>query len=424
MTPGAAGFGSWLDQLSNRGIEPSLEGVRALCRELGDPQAGFAAIQVTGTNGKTSTARVIHALLAAEGLSAGLYTSPHLETYRERIVFNGAEIDPRAFESLGERVKAAAVSAEARLGDRKITQFEAITAAALAGFADRGVEVAVLEVGMGGRWDATSVVAPRVGLVTNVTRDHAEWLGPELTDIAGEKSYVFRDGNTAVIGPLEPAAKEVFRARASSEGCRLLEHGVDFSFTARDGWLEFRTPLGVYDRLSLGLRGAWQADNALLAVVGAEAYLRRGFDPETVRRTLRDVRSPGRAELLPGEPQIVLDGAHNEAGLAALASWWNQEFGDRPTVLVASILADKDVASMLRNLARVGGDIIFTTGENPRSLAAAELTRLAAGLGISSTAVDRLDEALAQAAAVAGPQGLVLVTGSLYLVGSARKLLV
>jgi dihydrofolate synthase / folylpolyglutamate synthase len=143
-----------------------------------------------------------------------------------------------------------------------------------------------------------------------------------------------------------------------------------------------------------------------------------------VRRALRDVRSPGRAELLPGEPQIVLDGAHNEAGLSALVSWWNQEFKGRRTVVVASILADKEVAPMVGKLAGFDGDIIFTTGENPRSLTAAELSRLAAGLGIASIAVDRLDESLAKAASLAGPQGLVLITGSLYLVGSARKLLV
>lgn len=407
---GGAGFSAYLDSLANFGIEPSLDGIEALCRRLGDPQKQFDVIQITGTNGKTSTARMIQALLTAHGLSCGLYLSPHLTDYPERIGVDGVEIDDADFEEIGRSVREQTAAAERSLNGRRITQFEVITAAALAYFARRGVRVAVLEVGMGGRWDATSIASPSVAVITNVTMDHADWLGPELTDIAGEKSYVIRAGNTVITGPASPEVEAVFEARAQSEGAGLLKAGRDFSLARTAG-------------ITLGVAGPWQPDNAAMAIAAAEAYLKQPLNAETVRRALAAVRSPGRAELFPGEPDIFLDGAHNLDGVNALVGYLSTRFSGRKLVLLVSILRDKAAPAMVAKLLEAGREIIFTASDNPRCLTPGELARLAKDHGVSATEEPRADAALAKAKSEAGKSGIVVVTGSLYLVGAIRKLL-
>ncbi len=416
-------FPDYLDALSNLGIEPSLSGIQALCKELGDPQLEFNSIQVTGTNGKTSTVRMLDSLLIAHGVRCGRYTSPHLETYRERITLGGELIEPAEFEAVGALLREKKTAAEGNLDGRLITQFETVTAAALKAFARAGVESAVLEVGMGGRWDATSVVSADVAVVTNVTLDHAEWLGPGLTDIAAEKSYVLREGNTGVIGKMRDDVAAVFRTRAQSTGSGLLEAGRDFEARKTGDSIEFRTPLSVYPGIGLGMLGDWQAENALTAVTAAEAFIGEPLDQDKVRRVLRDIRSPGRAELFESRPAVLLDGAHNLAGACALAGLISSEFADRPRVFIISAMRDKTVTKMLDALAKNQGDFIFVGVDDPRGMSTPELMECAAGLDARREESSSLEEALRKAVARVGPEGLIVVTGSLHLVGPARSLL-
>jgi dihydrofolate synthase/folylpolyglutamate synthase len=413
------GFAAYLDSLSNFGIEPSLDGIKALCDALGNPQASLAAIQITGTNGKTSVARMTGAILEAHGVSSGIYISPHLESYRERIIIRDQEISGEAFEALGDSVREAVGRAEHE--KRRITQFEALTGAALQAFADAGIGAAILEVGMGGRWDATSIVRPSVSVITNVTLDHADWLGPELTDIADEKSYVIKEGTVAVTGEMEAALEAIFVARAIAVEGRLLRSGRDFSYHRTADGLEMTTPLARYSNILLGPAGQWQASNALLATVAAEAFLGRPLDEKAVRSALAEVACPGRAELFPGRPKVLLDGAHNLAGIKELVEYVRHQYADSEPVFVTAILRDKSAPEMIGELGRLGR-LVFVTIDNPRRLTAGELLEIAVAKGFAAEAAETIPEALERARHLAGPEGLVIVTGSLYLVGPARIL--
>jgi len=417
-------FSAYLDSLGNLGIEPSLAGIEAVCRALGDPQEKYDVIQVTGTNGKTSTSRMIQALLSAHGIKCGLYLSPHLESYRERVSVNGVEIDEGGFEELGRSVREKITAVEESLGGRRVTQFEVITAAAFAYFERRGVRVAVVEVGMGGRWDATSVAVPKVAVITNVTMDHADWLGPALTDIAGEKSYVIRAGNTVVVGPAAPEIRAIFERRAVGEKAKLIVVGEDARVEADEHHaVAIETPKAVYGGIRLGVAGHWQERNAVTALAAAEAYVGQALNIETTRRALAQVRSPGRAELIEGAPEILLDGAHNQSGVDALSAHLRLEYADRNPVLVVSILRDKAAPVMVETLDKAGREIIFTDSGNPRCLDPYELSDMAAGEAVTVTVEPDPALALEMAKDLAGEKGLVVVTGSLYLVGVVRKLL-
>ncbi|HEB12102.1 MAG TPA: hypothetical protein ENI11_00290 [Actinobacteria bacterium] len=422
--PSPVDFSGYLDGLENLGIEPSLLGIEALCHELANPQSRFDTIQVTGTNGKTSTSRMIQALLSASGLTVGVYTSPHLEDYRERIMVDGVQISEADFSDIGGLVQEKARVAEQSLAGRRITQFEVITAAAFEYFARRAVKVAVLEGGMGARWDATSLVAPEVGVVTNVSLDHAGWLGPKLEDIAGEKAYVIQEGNSVIIGPVSRVVMRIFDERATAVGAYLLKNGEHFSKSVRDsGELELVTPKGAYFGISLGASGPWQAENALLAAVSAETYLDNPLEPKTVRNVLDTVKVPGRAELVPGSPEYLLDGAHNRAGIERLVSFLRSQYQGRRLIFLVSILRDKEAPGMVADLCHLGNKIIFTSSKNPRCYEPDELKELASHSSAREVLSLEMGSAIKEAAAVAGDEGLVVVTGSLFLVGAVRKLL-
>ncbi len=428
MTDPKLEFSQYLDSLSNLGIEPSLDGSQALCAALGDPQKDFPAIQITGTNGKTSVARMVGALLEAHDISTGVYTSPHLQSYRERILLREREIGVREFASLGEQVHEAIGQLErsrtaAEQPPRRITQFEAITGAALRAFADADLDVAVLEVGMGGRWDATSVVRPTVSVVTNVTMDHAEWLGPELTDIAAEKSYVIKEGTVGVIGNVDSTVEAVLADRARDVVARLVRVGRDCSLRHGPDGLELSTPYARYKKVEVGPAGQWQAENALLATVAAEAFIGSALNETAVRRGLARVVCPGRAELISGTPDILLDGAHNPAGVRALAQFVRTNHAGRNVALLVAILRDKAAPEMVATLAELGR-LVFVPVNNPRGMNAGELCDIATAQGIDSVAASSIEAALETARSAAGAQGLVVAAGSFYLVGRLRSLLV
>ena len=355
---------AWVESLSPWPAEFGLERMHALLRELGDPQDAYPAVHVVGTNGKSTTARTIEALLAAEGLSIGTYLSPHVSGWAERIRVAGEDAD---FEAAVVRVRPAAE----KLG---ATQFEVLTAAALAEFARASVDVAVVEAGLGGRLDATNVLRTRVVVLTNVGLDHTDVLGATREEIAAEKLAVVQPGCTVVLG--EPEWEGLARANGAAS-------------------------VTVVSR-----------SNVALAVAAAEAFLGRPVDASAAR----DVELPGRLELRGSEPFELWDGAHNPNGIGFLLP----RLPDRRFVVVASMLADKDVESMLAALAAVGDVLVATTSTNPRALPAEELAARA-------TRFERVEvvpeptAAVEHARELAGPDGAVLVTGSLYLLADLHR---
>jgi dihydrofolate synthase/folylpolyglutamate synthase len=374
------------------GMRFGLERMRRLLTALGSPQAAFRSIHVVGTNGKSSTTRFAAAMLEAQGVRAGAYLSPHLTTFAERIRIGDEDLAPDAFGAAVERVAEAARKVERGLDDdERVTQFELLTAAAFCALAEAGVEVAAIEAGLGGRWDATNVLDAPVVVLTNVGLEHTRWLGPTVRDIAGEKLAVVRAGATLVLGDRQPEVVEL----ADATGARVV--AVD---------TELDVPLPRYQR-----RNAALARAAVRALLGA-------VDEDVVRAAAAAVVVPGRFQRLPGAPLTIVDGAHNPAGMEALAEALPDAVGDRPLVACVSILDDKDAGAMLSRLLPLCAGAVFTASANPRSLPPATLASLAGQLGArGELAVERDPRrALERARALAGDDGAVVATGSIYLV--------
>jgi dihydrofolate synthase/folylpolyglutamate synthase len=372
------------------GMRFGLERMRRLLTVLGSPQERFEAIHVVGTNGKSSTVRMAAALLEASGVRAGAYLSPHLVSFAERIRVGDEDVSGAAFGAAVERAAAAAAKVDRGLsGGERVTQFELLTAAAFDELARREVEVAVVEAGLGGRWDATNVLDAGVVVLTNVGLEHTRWLGPTVADIAREKLAVVRPGATLVLGEVD----EEVEALARDTGARIVRPA----------------PLDV------PLRG-YQRTNFLAAAAAAGAQLgtlRAGDVAEVAAR----VEVPGRLQVIGEDPLTILDGAHNPSGMTALADAIEDVAGDRPLTAVVSVLDDKDAAGMLRALIGKCRAVVFTASRNPRALPPATLASLAEQLsGPPSEIVAEPHAALARARELAGPEGAVLATGSIYLV--------
>ncbi|SEH13918.1 bifunctional folylpolyglutamate synthase/dihydrofolate synthase [Thermoleophilum album] len=395
----------WLLGRELFGMRFGLDRMRKLLTALGSPQRTFRTIHVVGTNGKSSTTRFAAALLAGEGLRVGAYTSPHLVTYRERVEIGGVPISEVAFARAVAEVRRATTLVERRLepGDL-ITQFEALTAAAFLAFAEAGCEVAVVEAGLGGRFDATNVIDSEVQVLTSVGLEHTRWLGPTVRDIAGEKLDVVTPGGTLVAGPLPTEALEVAERVCAQRATRLQR-------VAR--------PLP----LELAAKGAFQRLNFALALAACQAFLGRELRPAAIRRAAATTM-PGRLEEIAETPLTLVDAAHNPDGVAALASSLPAVLGGRrPLVAVVAILEDKDAAEMLRKLGGVCDEFVFTRADNPRSLPPGTLDALAAKVAPSRprSIAPAADAALRLARARAGEQGAVLATGSIYLVADLLR---
>jgi dihydrofolate synthase/folylpolyglutamate synthase len=374
------------------GMRFGLERMRRLLTALGSPQSAFRAIHVVGTNGKSSTVRFAAAMLEAQGLRTGAYLSPHLTTFAERIRIGDRDLSGDAFGAAVERAAAAARKVERGLEEgERVTQFELLTAAAFSELARREIEVGVIEAGLGGRYDATNVLDAPVVVLTNVGLEHTRWLGPTITDIAREKLAVVPPGGTLVTGPLHPEA----RAVAETLDARIVEVSEPLDVA-----------LPHYQRL-----------NAAVARVAVQALL-ADLDEDAVRRAAVSVAVPGRFQRLDGDPLTIVDGAHNPAGMAALAAALPEAVGDRPLVACVSILDDKDAAGMLRSLLPLCTRIVFTTSANPRALPPATLASLAGQLDHAVAVETERDprRALERARSLAGPAGAVVATGSIYLV--------
>jgi dihydrofolate synthase/folylpolyglutamate synthase len=397
MTPEQAE--AYLLDLELFGMRFGLDRMHKLMTVLGMPQRRFAPVHVVGSNGKSSTVRMTAAILERHGLRTGSYTSPHLRSFAERIEVGEQPISDADFAAAVTRVaKAAELVNRTQDPDDRVTQFEALTAAAYHELARRRVEVAVIEAGLGGRYDATNVIPSEVQVLTSVGLEHTRWLGPTVTDIAREKLDVVRDHATLVVaGDLDPDAVAVAEQVAAERHARLV-----------------RAPLDATEPLRA--RGSFQRHNFALARAAAEAYLGR-LDEDAVRRAAAEVEIPGRMQQVGQDPLVILDGAHNPAGAAALAEALPEVVGERRLVPVIGVLDDKDAAGMLRELLPPAAAVVFTRSANPRSLPPATLVRLAEQLGgPPAEAVADPRAALGRARELAGPDGAVVATGSIYLI--------
>jgi dihydrofolate synthase/folylpolyglutamate synthase len=407
---------------SARAAAKRLDRVARLVELMGEPQRTYPVVHLTGTNGKGSTARMLTALLVAKGLSVGTYTSPHLERFNERIAWNGEPISDAAFVEIVETVAAVESVMEERA-----TVFEILTAAAFRWFADVAVDVAVVEVGLGGRWDATNVADGQVAVVTNVSLDHAETIGPTLADIATEKAGIVKPGSTLVLGETDPPLAAIFRSAGAVEVWeRDSDFGCEANRLAHGGrLLDLRTPAARYADVYLPLHGAHQGENAAIALAAAEAFFGAPLDAEVVEEAFAGVRVPGRLEVVSHQPLVVLDGAHNPAGAAAAAEAVAEAFGGAAgRVLVVGLLQGKDPLEMLEAMeARGARALVACPAPSPRTLPPDDVAAAARTLGVDSETAGSVPEALARALAIASPNDLVLVSGSLYVVGAARAAL-
>ena len=408
-----------------RATAPTLDRIRALVELLGSPQETYPEIHLTGTNGKTSAARMTSALLEASGLSVGTYTSPHLEEVNERLVWNGQPVDDATLAQLLSRIG----EIEAYLPERP-SYFEILTAAALSWFSDVAVDVAVVEVGVGGTWDATNVVDGRIAVVTNVSVDHVEYLGPTREQIATDKAGIVKPGSTLVLGETDPALVPRFLDRGATEVViRDDNFGVTASRPAHGGRVaDLFTPNGRYDAVYVPLHGAYQADNAAVALTASECFLGRPVSEEVVADAFRAVRSPGRLEVLGHQPLVLLDGAHNVAGAHALRAALTEEFPESPRTLVIGLLREKEPHEMLDALdAKHAERLLCCRPPSPRALDPAVVAAAGADVGVDPSRIetfDTVDDAVARARAVTDHDAQIVVTGSLYTVGAARHALV
>lgn len=397
----------YLRSLELFGMRFGLDRMHRLMTTLNQPERRFDTVHVVGTNGKSSTVRMIAAILQRHGLSAGAYLSPHLVSFTERIRVDDRDVEPRAFARAVERAAhAAALVDRSQTDEDRVTQFEALTAAAFDELAARKVDVAVIEAGLGGRWDATNVLPSTVQVLTNVGLEHTRWLGPTVRDIAREKLAVVRDGGTLVVGAdLHPDALEEAHLTAERHGATLIE-------APAEPGVEVAAP------------GTFQRRNFALARAAADAFLvgAGGARLDAVRAAAAAVMVPGRLQVIGHEPLTALDGAHNADGIAALGESLPQLTAGRPLIAVVSILEDKDAAGMLRELLPYCEHVVFTRSQNPRALPPATLASLCAQLdGPECELEGDPRHALARARELAGAGGVVLATGSIYLVADLLR---
>lgn len=440
-------------------IEPSLTRIATLMDLLGSPQQSYPAIHIAGTNGKTSVTRMVDALLTALHRRTGRFTSPHLQLATERIAIDNAPISPARYVEIYRELLPYVEMIDARstdgaLGDGpgpRMSKFEVLVAMAYAAFAEAPVDVAVVETGMGGTWDATNVIDGQVAVITPIGLDHTDYLGPDLTSIAGEKAGIIKKSpqdllvprdTVAIIAEQDPEAMEVLLRRAVEADAAVARAGSEFRVLSRrvaigGQVLEIQGLGGVYDEIFLPLHGEHQAHNAALALAAVEAFFGAGaqkqLDIDAVRAGFAAAASPGRMERMRSAPTIFIDAAHNPAGARALAATLTEEFDFRKLVGVVAVLSDKDAAGILAALEPVLDEIVVTTNGSPRALGVDELADLAVQrfgderVVTANSLADAVETAIA-IAEEAGDAGEpvsgagIVVTGSVVTAGTARSL--
>jgi dihydrofolate synthase/folylpolyglutamate synthase len=418
---------AYLDAHIGQGLKPGLERITRLLEAMGRPDEGYPIIQVAGTNGKTSTSRLATWILVAHGLTTGTYTSPHLQRVEERLAVNGRFSTPEEFALAVSDVAAFEDVLTAR-GDDPSTYFELTTAAAFAFFADQAVNSAVLEVGLGGRLDATNVVDADVGVVTSIGIEHTEYLGNDVESIAGEKLGIIGPSSILVTGPLPGGALGVAEAKAREFGIQHRHYGTDFSVLDAEwgvgGWLvSIAGAEDNYEDVFLPLHGRYQVLNLANAVAATEALLGRKLDPDALRDAASVAAIPGRMEPLAASPLIMVDGAHNADGVSTLVESLEEEFPTTSWHVVFGVMGDKNIEAMLDRLQPLATRVYATAARSERAVSPDRLAGLVRQAGIDAVEAPDPASALEMAVADAGPDGAVLVTGSLYLAGEVRTIL-
>jgi len=430
-------------------IDPSLERIQALVTLLGDPQRAYPVIHITGTNGKTSTARMTEALLRARGLRTGLFTSPHLSSVGERICVDGQPLDAERFVAAYDEIKPYADLVDASQ-QVPLSFFEILCGMAFAVFADAPVDVSVVEVGMGGTFDNTNVADGVVAVVTPISLDHTRYLGSTVEEIAADKAGIIKTGAVAVLAQQPPAAAEVLLRRAAEVGASVAREGLEFGVVSRElavggQQVSIRGLLGDYPEEFLPLFGAHQASNLACAIAATEAFARTpaavagdfdtALDAAVVRQAVATMTSPGRLEVVRRSPVVIVDAGHNPGGMAESVAALTEAFSFTDLIVILAVMADKDAAGILGELEPVAGHLVATANSSDRSMSAEALgTAAAAVLGPDRvTVADRLDDAIelgvaladeadARAGGAPGQAG-VLITGSVVTAGEARVLL-
>lgn len=450
----AAAFGveSVYQDLLSRAPEnkmaPRLDAMERAVEILGEPHRAAPVIHITGTNGKTSTARMIERLLMAHDLRTGRYTSPHLTSVTERISIDGEPVPDETFVRIWEEIQPFLKIVDQELTDRgepRITYFEALTILAFAIFADEPVDVVVLEVGIGGVWDATNVADGQVAVVTPIALDHTDILGETLVEIAGEKQGIIKDGGFLVSAVQDPAVAQVLLESAQSHGAEFRFEGVEFSVISRlpgvgGQMVSVKGLAGTYEDLPLPLFGAHQAENAAVAIAAVEAFLGGGEKPlnvELIRAAWEDLTSPGRLEIVRSAPTVLVDAAHNPAGILAAAQAFKESFAVDKLNLVIGVLGEKDSVGIFEAIREEYLDstdfelnLYLCASNSPRAIPVEQLENMALDAGFDEDQVQTFEymhDAVAAAITEAGTgeefSSAVLITGSITVIGEARILI-
>jgi dihydrofolate synthase/folylpolyglutamate synthase len=409
------------------GINPGLDKIEAVCAELGNPQLKYPTIQITGTNGKTSTTWMTRQILSESGLKVGCYTSPHLHTYRERITVDGEMISEQEFAATLEAIKPALEKTKRRFGD--LTEFEILTAMAIQYFAEVGVDVAVFEVGLGGRWDATSVVRPKVAVITGISLDHTDRLGETVEEIAWDKAHIIKEGCVAVLGNMPDGALKTVLERCESIGADVLQRSKDFE--VRDAQIiknegsQFSVNgiYASYEDIELQVFGDYQVNNFATALAACEAFSGMAIASDVLEQAAKTVKCPGRFELISRNPTIILDGAHNPEGMRMVAEGLPKAFSYNNLHFVLAISSDKDIEQMIDILMASGATLVLSTNSSYRSASVETLADVAIRSGNSYSIEPDLRNAIERAVSIAAADDLVCITGSLYTVADARSVL-
>ncbi len=421
----------YLDRHVQLGVKPGLERMRGILELMGNPERAYPIVHITGTNGKTTTARMVSALVAAHGLSAGTFVSPHLQRVEERL---SRHLLVATSDEFAEAITdvAAFVEVWTAQGGEEPTYFELTALAAFSWFATEAVDVGVIEVGLGGRLDATNAADGVVAVVTGVAREHTEYLGDTIEEITTEKVAIAKSGAVLVTGPIPPEAESVAASRAMEIDIPHRRYGNDFQVAdaqlAVGGWLvDVEGVYDTYPEIFLPLHGRHQTVNFAIAVVAVEELLGRPLSVDAVRRGAAGITSPGRLEVVRRRPLVLIDGSHNEQGFDALEQTLAEEFGPRSWVLVMGVMGDKDREAMVRRLdPQLFSSVIATSARGARPVIPEELARSIRsvwGDAVPIETIERSDGAILRALELAGTDGSVVVAGSLYLAGEVRETL-
>lgn len=431
----------YLESTIKYGINPGLSRIIDLCGRLGNPERKFKVIHITGTNGKTSTTRIASSILSQTGLCVGTYTSPHLETVRERIVVNNRMISEKDFAECVSKIKPV-VEEVNKKHKEKLTYFEILTALAFMYFAEKNVDCAVVEVGMGGRWDATNIVIPDVVVVLRVRLDHTDLLGKTMVDIAMEKSKIIKKGCKAITSESQKDVLGVIREQCRREKVELKvyendlpprspltkggQRGVESIIKSKkngDWLIDIKGIYSNYKNLILPLIGKHQVDNCAVAVAAAELFYGKALPVEKIKKALAKVSCSGRLELINIDPFVILDGAHNHDGAIALSKALRDEFDYDRLILIMAVLYDKDIESIFRELVPFASMAVITQNSNSRCASIEFLKEIMDGFNCDFVVEPKLSSAIKIGLDYADKNDLVCVTGSLYTVAEAREIL-